>query len=318
MENSYPWGHSRRFNAFTDFFKQLHGKRLQKLSIDAGFSCPNRSGKTRSGGCAFCNNRAFNPSYCTPDKSITRQIEEGIQFHRWRYRRSVGYLAYFQAYSNTYAPIDSLQKLYEEALAHPEVVGLVIGTRPDCVNEAILDYLAELSRTYVVLLEFGIESVYDHSLERINRGHDFATSQWAVREAAARGLMVGGHFILGLPGESESAMLEATQCINELPFHHIKLHQLQLMKGTAMVKDYRKHPQDYRFFSPDEYIHFLIQFVERLRPDLQLERFASEVPPAFNLTPVSWDLRYDVFLKRFEAELERCDTWQGRLWVPKA
>ncbi len=314
MQLDFPWGHTRRFNSFTESFKKIHGRRLQKLSIDAGFSCPNRSGMNREGGCTFCNNRAFNPSYCSPEKSISLQIDEGIEFHRWRYRRSSEYLAYFQAYSNTYAPIDDLRRLYEEALAHPQVVGLVIGTRPDCVDDSILDYLSGLQRNYVILLEFGIESVYDRSLLRVNRGHDFATSRKAIEAAHHRGISTGGHFILGLPGENETDILQSATIINSLPLQHIKLHQLQLMKGTAMVQDYRRNPTDYQFYTPDDYIQLLVKFVERLRPDLMIERFASEVPPGYNMTPVPWDIRYDIFLKMFETELETLATWQSRLY----
>ncbi|MBQ5903178.1 MAG: TIGR01212 family radical SAM protein, partial [Alistipes sp.] len=197
----YAWGDERRYNSYAGYFRRLFGRRMQKLSVDAGFSCPNRDGRIATGGCTFCNNGAFTPSYCSRGLSITRQIEEGIAFHRWRYREAQRYLVYFQSFSNTYAPLEVLRERYEEALAHPDVAGLIIGTRPDCVDEAVLDYLAELARDRYVAVEYGIESVYDASLRAVNRGHDFATAERAVRMTTERGLACGAHFILGLPGE---------------------------------------------------------------------------------------------------------------------
>lgn len=280
-------------------------------------SCPNREGPNRNGGCTFCNNRAFNPSYCQPEKSITKQIEEGIEFHAWRYRRAVDYLAYFQAYTNTFAPMSELQALYEEALAHPSVAGLVIGTRPDCINDDLLFYLKGLmEKGSIIILEYGIESVYDKSLLRINRGHLFDASINAIHQTKKMGIPVGGHLIMGLPGESRADILASAEIISALPLDHIKFHQLQLMKGTRMVKDYKENPDDFYFYSIDEYIDLMVDYIEMLRPDLVLERFASEVPPEYNLTPIIWDIRYDEFLRRFEQRLEERNTWQGRLYQP--
>jgi uncharacterized protein len=180
----YPWGHHRRFNAYANYFRSMYGARVQKVSVDAGFTCPNRDGSRGHGGCSFCLNDAFNPSYCMPEKSVTVQIAEGIEFHRKRYSEASSYLAYFQAYSNTYAPIDTLKRLYEEALSHPGIIGLVIGTRPDCVNDEKLGYIAELSHKYYISVEYGIESCYDKTLARINRGHTFIEAVEAVRKTA--------------------------------------------------------------------------------------------------------------------------------------
>ena len=220
----------KRYNAFTGYFREKYGCRLQKIVIDAGFTCPNRDGKVGVGGCTYCNNAAFHPNYSTPDKSIFQQLEEGIEFHRGRYRNTTDYLAYFQSYSNTYAPLDNLKMLYEEALGHPQVRGIVIGTRPDCVDGALLDYLASLAREKAVIVEYGIESCYDRTLSRINRGHNFDVARRAVEETAARGLFQGAHFIFGLPGESVEDMMGMAAIINSLPLNTLKFHQLQIIK----------------------------------------------------------------------------------------
>lgn len=309
----YGFPDGKRYNTFVGYFRRKYGERLQKIVLDAGFTCPNRDGKVGRGGCSYCDNAAFHPSYSTPGKSLHQQIDEGIGFHKVRYRTTEHYLAYFQSYSNTYAPLERLRTLYEEALSHPQVVGIVIGTRPDCVDEEKLDYLAELSKRHVVILELGIESCYDVTLERINRGHDFATARRAVKMAAERGLDVGVHFILGLPGETREMMLDSCQLINDLPVRSVKFHQLQIVKGTRMEKEYADCPQDFIRFSLEEYLDFFVDMLERLRPDIYIERFVGEVPPRFvNETP--WGLIRNVELLRLlERRLEERDTWQGRL-----
>ncbi len=297
---------------------------MQKLSIDAGFSCPNRDGSLTTGGCTFCNNEAFTPSYLREDKehnhmrvvkSITRQIEEGIEFHEWRYHQPLRYLAYFQAYSNTYAPLEILKQRYEEALRHPQVAGLVIGTRPDCVDEEKLDYLASLAREYYVAVEYGVESVYDTTLKTIHRGHDFACTEKAVRMTAERGLHCGGHFILGLPGETREMMLDSVQRINSMPLETVKFHQLQILKGSLMEKDITNIPPS---FALEDYIQLVCDIVERLRPDLIVERFAGEVPPRYQADPNrSWRrddgrlLRNEEIPTLVERELERRESHQG-------
>ena len=234
----YGFPEGKRYNSFVGYFKRKYGERLQKIVLDAGFTCPNRDGKVGRGGCTYCDNAAFHPSYSTAGKSLHQQMDEGIEFHKVRYRTTEHYLAYFQAYSNTYAPLERLKVLYEEALSHPQVVGIVIGTRPDCVDEEKLDYLAELARKHVVIVEYGIESCYDETLKRINRGHDFETARRAVRMTAERGIDVGVHFILGLPGETRQMMLDACGLINDLPIRSVKFHQLQIVKGTRMEQEY--------------------------------------------------------------------------------
>lgn len=327
----YGFPDGKRYNSFVGYFKRKYGERLQKIVLDAGFTCPNRDGKVGRGGCTYCDNAAFHPAYSTAGKSLHRQMDEGIEFHKVRYRTTEHYMAYFQSFSNTYAPLEKLRVLYEEALAHPDVVGIVIGTRPDCVDEEKLDYLADLAcgrvldgwsrslsgneiRTApIVIIEYGIESCFDATLERINRGHDFETARRAVEMTAARGLDTGAHFILGLPGETKQMMLDSCAMINSLPLRSVKFHQLQIVKGTKMEQEYTQHPEDFERFSLDEYLDFFTDMLERLRPDLFIERFVGEVPPRFvNETP--WGLIRNVELLRLlEKRLEERQTWQGRL-----
>ena len=303
----------RRYNSFVGFLKEKYGCRLQKLVVDAGFSCPNRDGTLSTGGCTYCDNAAFHPGYSTPDKSITRQLDEGIEFHQGRYRSVTKYLAYFQAYSNTYGPLSKMRKAYEEALAHKDVVGIVVGTRPDCIDAEKLAYLKELSQDKVVIVEYGIESCHDVTLRRINRGHTFAQARRAVELTAEKGIMQGAHFIFGLPGETIPMMMEMAPAINALPLDSVKFHQLQIIKGTAMEREFRERREDFVTFTLDGYIDFFVDFLERLRPDLSIERFAGEVPPRFvNETP--WGLvRNPQLLEMLEKRLEERDTWQGRL-----
>ena len=310
----------KRYNSYAAFSRSIRGERLQKLVLDAGFSCPNRDGTVGRGGCTYCDNAAFHPGYSTPGKSLFQQLEEGIGFHKVRYRKAQRYLAYFQAYSNTYGPLETLQSRYEEALSHPLVAGIVIGTRPDCIDDRKLDYIASLKeREFAggkpqVILEFGIESCYDGTLKRINRGHDFACAADAVRRSAGRGIETGAHFILGLPGETPQMMLDQTSLINALPLSSVKFHQLQIIKGTAMEKEYARVPEDFYMPGLDEYLDFTIDILERLRPDLCIERIAGEVPPRF-VNETRWGLiRNFEILHRLDARLEERDTWQGRLY----
>ena len=308
-----------RYNAYSDYFKALFGGRAQKLSIDGGFSCPNRDGSKGVGGCTFCNNEAFSPSYLRGGKSITQQIDEGIAFHAWRYHSPAAYLAYFQAYSNTYAPLDTLRARYEEALNHPQVRGIIVGTRPDCVDEQVLDYLQGLAqeRGCYVAVEYGLESIHDATLSRINRHHDMACSRHAVALTAARGIPCGAHFILGLPGESRDDMLAYAAVINAMPLHSVKFHQLQVLRGSAM--EHEEVPS----FDVEEYIALVCDIVERLRPDLIIERFAGEVPPRYQARPErAWRrpdgrlLRNEEVPQLVDAELQRRGTRQGSRHFP--
>ncbi len=283
---------------------------MQKLTVDAGFTCPNRDGAVGVGGCTYCSNDAFNPSYCQSVKPITQQLREGVEFHANRYRRATKFLAYFQAYTNTYAPLDQLKKLYGEALSYPNIVGLVIGTRPDCISPEVLDYLAELSKQHYIIVEYGAESCYNPTLERINRGHTFEKTVWALEETKKRGIKTGAHFIFGLPNESVNAMLDEAGIISQLPLDTVKFHQLQIIKGTAMEREYALNPNEFVRFTVASYIDFFIDFIERFSPNIVVERFAGEVPPRFLAVGL---IRNDQLLAMFEKRLEERNTWQGRL-----
>ena len=310
----YPWGDERRFNSYAAYFKRTFGTRMQKVTINAGFNCPNRDGTISWGGCTFCRNDAFTPSYCQSQKSITQQIEEGIEFHRRRYRTAQRYLAYFQSFSNTYAPLERLRECYDEALAHPDVAGIVVGTRPDCVDEQKLDYFAELAKRKYVILEYGVESCYDTTLKRINRGHDFATAKRAIEMTAERGIHCGAHFILGLPGETEQMLIEQVEKINSLPLTTIKFHQLQLFKSTPMAQEWDEHPEHFRFWTVEEYIDFFVEIVRRLRPDIVIERFAGEAPPRYHHIE-GWGLiRNETLLMMLDKQLELKDVHQGDIF----
>ena len=406
------YSEGKRYNSFVGYYRRRYGERVQKLVLDAGFSCPNRDGTVGWGGCSYCDNAAFHPGYSTPGKALLAQIEEGIEFQRVRYPRVRHYLGYFQAYSNTYGTLERLRRAYEEVLSHPEVVGIVIGTRPDCVDEEKLDYLSGLAggrvlkgwrRTFggsgidggwanersadsgsgangwraddrstndrstndrstndrstnsisansisangrstnggsiddrstnngsadgglpegktidapIVVVEYGIESCYDATLRRINRGHDFERARRAVEMTAERGLDTGAHFILGLPGETREMLLDQCDAISSLPLRSVKFHQLQIVKGTAMEKEYAADPS--AFYRPglDEYLDFVIDILERLRPDLYIERVAGEVPPRFvNDTP--WGLvRNFEILRMLDRRMEERGARQGRLF----
>jgi uncharacterized protein len=310
----YHWGNQRRFNNYTEYFRKTFGGRVQKVSVDAGFTCPNRDGTIGKGGCTYCNNDAFNPSYCHPQKSITQQINEGIEFHARRYRRANNFLAYFQAYSNTHASVDKLQNLFDEALTVPGVIGLVIGTRPDCIDNEKLDYFQALSEKYYIVIEYGLESCYNKTLKMINRGHTFEQSLAAIEETTKRGIKTGAHIIFGLPGETRDEMLAEVNMINKLPLVNIKFHQLQIIKNTSLADEYKIHPEHFNLFGLEEYINFMIKFLEYLNPDIVVERFTAEVPPRYIIGP-DWGLvRTYTILQMLEKRLEELDTWQGKLY----
>lgn len=313
-EEFYPWGDQRRFNSYSNYFRRTFGDRVQKLSVNAGFTCPNRDGTVAVGGCTFCNNGAFSPSYCESHKSVAQQLEEGIEFHIKRYRRADKYLAYFQSFSNTHAPLEELKKIYSQAFEVDRVIGIIVGTRPDCVDEQKLDYFAELAKDHYVVIEYGVESCYDESLKAINRGHDFAKSRWAIEQTAQRGINVGAHFILGLPTETRQMMIDQVQTINSLPLTTIKFHQLQIFKDTAMETQYQSAPDDFSFFERDEYIDFFIEILRRLDPRIVMERFASEAPPRFHAGPTWGLVRNEQLLSIFENRLEELGVSQGDLF----
>ena len=302
---------TKRYRDFADFLNEHFDGKVQKISLHAGFTCPNRDGSIGVGGCTYCNNQTFSPDYCHTGKSITRQLDEGVAFFARKYP-AMRYLAYFQAYTNTYGELEELKRKYEEALAHPGVVGLIIGTRPDCMPADLLDYLADLSRRTFVLVEYGVESTSDETLRRINRGHDFATSVDAIRRTSAAGVLVGAHMILGLPGESREMMLKHARSLSQLPLDTLKLHQLQLIRHTRMAREYEMSPQDFHLYGVDEYIDLAIDFAERLSPRIAIERFVSQSPAELLIAP-RWGLKNHEFTARLLRRMRERDAWQGRL-----
>lgn len=303
----------QRYNEFGPWLKNLLGMKVQKISINAGFTCPNRDGRVGVGGCTYCNNQTFNPEYCRTEKSVAQQLEEGKRFFSRKYPE-MKYMAYFQAYTNTYSGLDDLKRKYEDALGVDDVVGLVIGTRPDCVPNDLLDYLSELNRQVCVIVEYGIESVHDKTLERINRGHDYACVVDAVNRTSERGLLTGGHVILGLPGESRDEILGGADVLSDLPLATLKLHQLQLIKGTRMAEEYFANPEGFHLFSAEEYVDLVIDYVERLRPDIVLERFVSQSPSSLLAIP-GWGLKNFEFVEKVRRRMEERNAYQGRLYL---
>lgn len=301
----------RRYYAWNDWARAAQGGRIQKVSLDAGLSCPNRDGSLGRGGCSFCNNRGFTPAYLASTPGVTAQLATGIGFMQRRYPEVTRFLAYFQAYSNTYGDFDRLRALYEEALAHPQVVGLAIGTRPDCLPDAVLDYLAELQQRVIVELEIGIESCDDAVLAACHRGHDFAASVDAIERAAARGLQVTGHLLLGLPGETRETWRAGATALSRLPLAALKFHQLQVVRGTRLAVQWKRAPGSIALLSVDEYLDWVVDALERLPDDIRIQRLGSEVPPALRVSP-GWDMRLSDFPARLTARLTERASWQGR------
>ncbi len=323
-----------RYYTYSEYMRHTLGDRVQKLCIDGGFTCPNRDGTVGTGGCTFCNNNAFCPSYITDTRGetcqqhrtaytsrhILQQINEGIAFHQRRYRNTRRYLAYFQAYSGTHAPLHILQQRYEEALSHPNIEGLVIGTRPDCIDNKKLDYLAHLATRCHITIEYGIESCYNRTLALVNRGHTMEQTIHAIEATAQHGLHCGGHLILGLPGESREDIIAETAILNTIPLNSIKLHQLQILHGTPLQQQIERGEVIVPVFSLNDYIALACDFLERLRPDIAIERLAGEVPPRYQAQPERAFRRSDNRLLRNEEmprlvqqELTRRNSWQGML-----
>lgn len=300
------------YNDYSTYIKNLFGCKVQKISVNAAFTCPNRDGKLGRGGCTYCNNRTFNPEYCDTGKSITQQLEEGKQFFSRKYPE-MKYLAYFQAYTNTYGELEVLKRKYEEALAVDGMLGLVIGTRPDCMPDSLLDYLENLAKYTHVTVEYGIESIDDNILRHINRGHDFATARDAVERTAARGIPVGVHMILGLPGEDKEAVLKQPYVLSELPVTTIKLHQLQIIRGTVMGEEYLLHPERFTLFGVDDYIETVVGYIARLRGDIVIERFVSQSPKELLLAP-DWGLKNHEFTEKVKKRMVELAVYQGKLY----
>lgn len=304
---------SPRYYDFSAYLSEHFSFKVQKISLNAGFICPNRDGTVGYGGCTYCNNQTFNPAYCHTDKSVTEQLEEGKHFFARKYS-DMRFLAYFQAYTNTYGELQELKRKYEEALTVPDVVGIVIGTRPDCMPEELLDYLEELNRRTFLIVEYGIESTDNETLHRINRGHTFEQAVQAVCRTAERGIRVGAHIILGLPGETKEMLMEQAGILSKLPLTTLKLHQLQLIKGTRMAMEYEKGPSDFHLFTADEYIDLVIDYVEHLRPNLVLERFVSQSPKELLIAP-DWGLKNHEFTDKVKKRMRERGSYQGKCYL---
>jgi radical SAM protein (TIGR01212 family) len=297
---------------YTDFgswLKEQFPFKVQKISINARFSCPNRDGIIGIGGCTYCNNQTFSPNYCNKENSITNQLEEGKAFFCHKYPE-MKYLAYFQAYTNTYGSMETLKPMYEEALKVNNVVGIVVGTRPDCMSEELLDYFTELNKRTFLIIEYGIESANDNTLSHINRGHDFECSKRAIERTSERGIITGGHIILGLPGEDQEESIRQAPLISDLKLDILKIHQLQIIKGTKMADEFTKNL--FHLYTADEYISLISKYIQHLRRDLVLERFVSQSPKNLLIAP-DWGLKNYEFTDRLKNYLIKSGSTQGGL-----
>ncbi len=302
---------NKYYNSYTEFLKDRFGGRVQKISVNTGMTCPNRDGTKGTTGCIYCLNDAFTPSYCKPEKSIQQQIKEGIEFHQNRYRRAYSYIVYFQSYTNTYGETEQLYHKFKEALECDKVIGITVGTRPDCVNTEIAQMLNILSKKVYVKIELGIESVYDDTLLFIKRGHTNADTYDAIEILNNHNIPVGGHFILGLPGEDRSKILNTTATISRLKLLSVKLHQLQILKGTELEKIYLQSNCQLSLFEMNEYIDLVIDFAEHLHTDIYIERFAAEVPPKYLVAPQWGKIRYHQILQHIIRRFSERNTRQG-------
>lgn len=298
---------TKHYNDFSTWLRRQLGCKVQKISIDAGFSCPNRDGTLATGGCVFCDNKAFSPAYCRGNKSVKRQVEDGISFFKRKYK-DMKYLAYFQAFTNTYAPVEHLKSLYEEALSIEDVVGIVIGTRPDCVSDDILNYLEELNRQTFMIVEYGIESTDNKMLKRINRGHTYECSVRAIERTKERDILVGGHVILGLPGMTEEDCIREVERLNNTQLDILKLHQLQVVKDTRLAEEYLEKP--FKVFNIDEYIRLVATLIQHIRPDMILDRFISQSPAEMLIAP-KWGIKNYEFANALDNYLAKNNIYQG-------
>ncbi|NOR28880.1 MAG: TIGR01212 family radical SAM protein [Lutibacter sp.] len=301
----------KRYLDYSSFIKSIFGERVQKISLDIGFSCPNRDGSKGYGGCTYCNNNTFNPDYCEPTKSIKEQLEQGIFFFGKKYKAQQ-YLAYFQAYTNTYSDLDSLKKMYEEALNVEGVIGLVIGTRPDCISEEIIDYLSFLSEKNFISLEFGVESTLNRTLENVNRCHTFEETKVTYEKCKNKGFHLGAHLIIGLPGETKEELLNHAIEISKLPIDTLKLHHLQIVKKSVMEVQYKRNPENFNLFTSENYIDFISDFIGNLRPDIIIERFISETPQGLLIAPKWNNLKNFEIVAKIDKKLIEKNTWQGK------
>jgi radical SAM protein (TIGR01212 family) len=303
----------KRYNDYGSFIKLNFGERVQKIALDIGFSCPNRDGSKGVGGCTYCNNDTFNPDYCEPQKSIKLQLEHGIEFFSKKGKNNK-YLAYFQAYTNTYTDFESLKKMYLEALSVPKIVGLVIGTRPDCISDEVIDYLSFLSKKYFISLEFGVESTNEKTLLNVNRCHTFEETKSTFEKCKNKGFHLGAHIIIGLPGESKNDLLNHASEVSKLPIDTLKLHHLQIVKNSVMAIQYKRNPENFGLFSSEEYIDFITDFITFIRPNIIIERFVSEAPKDLLIAPKWNNLKNFEVVAKIDKKLIEKNTWQGKFY----
>lgn len=303
----------KSYRDYGSFIRNKFGERVQKISINVGFSCPNRDGTKGTGGCTYCNNQSFKPDYCKPQNDIEEQLDKGIEFFTRR-RKIRKFLAYFQSYTNTYAELELIKELYLKALNHQGVVGLVIGTRPDCISEELIEFLSELAKKYFICLEFGVESTLDRTLKEVNRCHTFAETQKAYKMASDKGIFLGAHLILGLPGESRKEMLQHAVELSKLPIDFLKIHQLQVVKHTLMANQFKNHPDEFNLFDIEDYLDLVTNFICLLRPDIVLERFISESPPDLLIAP-KWGLKNFEMVNLIEKKIKSENLWQGKFYT---
>ncbi|MCX7696099.1 MAG: TIGR01212 family radical SAM protein [Bacteroidales bacterium] len=311
MINSF---YSKPFRTLSDYFIENYHSRLQKISVFLPFTCPNKDGTKGKGGCYYCNNEGFVPSYCRKNLSINHQLKEGIAFHRKRYRRSNGFLAYFQANTNTYTHVDELLKFFTEALEVDGIVGLSISTRPDCISEDLLQLLLEFKKKCFIMIEIGVESLRNEALMFANRGHDVATSLKTIKKLHYYKIFTVIHYILGLPPENPQTLLADIQLLNQLPFNAIKLHHLQILKNTYFETLYKKNPFRFYLFELTEYISFISHYLSFLRPDIYIDRLASEVPPRYLIAPQWGNIRYDMVARKIEDYMKQNNLFQGKFY----
>lgn len=298
---------SARHTSFGRYLKDKFGTVVYKVNVDAGFTCPNRDGTLGVTGCIYCNNNSFRPSGCKTETSLRAQIRNGISYLSVRYKAKK-FLVYFQPYTNTYASVSELEKLYSEALSEQSVIGLAIGTRPDCIDAEKIEMLQSLAKKHFVLIEYGLQSIYDKSLQYIMRGHDYRAFLDALKLTAGRGIHTGAHIIAGFPTESRNETLAMADEISELPLEFLKIHQLQIVKDTVLAEEYAREP--FETFRYDEYLDFLVDFIERLSPDIILQRLFATAPDDILIAPL-WGRTRQQIIRDIEERFIKRDACQG-------
>ncbi len=302
-----------RYNSLGQHLRRRFGGRVQKVSVDAGFSCPNVDGSVAVGGCTFCDNRSFSPSRRIQLRQISDQIDHGIRGLKKRYSKCKGFIAYFQPATNTYAAVDRLRVVYEQALVHPDIVGMAIGTRPDCVPDDVLDLLEEFAGRTYLSVEYGIQTIHDRSLDWMNRGHHYDVFPDAVARSRGRGFEICGHIILGLPGESHADMLASADEMARQQLDSIKIHNLYAVKNTPLADQVVQG--EVTLMQRDDYVRTVVDFLERLPPSMIVERVSGDAPRDFFVGP-DWCLDKSAVLLALRNEFERRDSWQGKSWRP--